>query len=115
MALRTSDGWEVKKTRKVKKTKNNRPEEGSYVLLKTLEEVYKLHGVGYWDEIYDPEIAEEMISLFGDRVRIVYSRGYREIFEAEDVTTGDVWHFRNEWIERKEFEMELIPDELFEI
>ncbi len=101
--------------RKFKIVKHDRPEEGSYVRLKDLKEICKLHGVRSWDEIYDPEIASEMVDLFGDKVKVIYSRGYRTQFEAEDLKTGDVWHFRNDWIDRNEFKIGLIPDELFEI
>jgi len=103
-------------SRKYKKAiKISRPEEGSHVLLKTLKEICKLHGVGHWEDIYDPEIAEEMVDMFGGKVKVIYSKGYRTQFEAEDIRTGDVWHFRNEWIDRNEFKIGMIPDELFEI
>ncbi len=113
MGIHTTDGWEVKRTRK--KSSRDRPKEGSYVQLKTLKEVCKLHGVRHWEEIYDPEIAEEMVDMFGGKVRVIYSGGYNSQFEAEDLKTGNVWHFRNDWIERNVFKVELIPDELFEI
>ena len=112
MAIRLKDGWEIKG---IPKTKNKRPKEDTYVRLKSLREVCKLHGVRHWEEIYDPEIAEEMTDLFGGKVKVIYSRGYNKQFEAEDLKTGDVWHFRNEWIDRNEFKIGLIPDELFEI
>jgi hypothetical protein len=101
--------------RKFKIVKHDRPKEGSYVRLKTLKEIYKLHGVRHWEEIYDPEIAQPMVDLFGGKVRVIYSRAYSTQFEAEDIRTGDNWNFRNEWIEHNEFKVELIPDELFEI
>jgi len=112
MAIRTRDGWEVKRTKKVRV---KRPKEGSYVLLKTMKEICKLHGVRHWEEIYDPEIADEMVDLFGGKVKVIYSRGYSTSFEAEDPRSGDSWHFRNEWIDINEFKIGLIPDELFEI
>ncbi len=103
-------------SRKYKKVvKNDRPKEGSYVRLKTLTEVCRLHGVGHWEEIYDPEIPYQMKHLFGDKVKVEYSRGHSAQFEGIDLKTGDTWHFRNDWIDRNEFKIGLIPDELFEI
>jgi hypothetical protein len=112
MAIRTSDGWEIKKTRKVK---YDRPEEGSYVRLKSLKEICKLHGVGHWEDVYDPEIAKEMLYLFGMKVEVTSSTAYSSSFQAVDPKGGDRWYFRNDWIEANKFKIGLIPDELFEI
>lgn len=114
------DGWEVTRSKgavsaKPKKTKLSRPVEGTYVLLKSLEDICKLHGVSFWEDIYDPEIAEEMVDLFGNKVKVIYSGDYSTMFEGEDLHTGSQWHFRNEWIDINQFKIGLIPDELFEI
>jgi hypothetical protein len=110
----------TKRYREVKKTKKKfsapKPILGSYVQLKSLEEVCKLHGVIYWEDIYDPEIAEEMVELFGGKkIQVMSTRTSLNKFQGKDVRTGNVWYFRNDWIEDKRFEIGLIPDELFEI
>ncbi len=112
MGIRSRDGWEVKKPRR---KHSKRPEEGSIVLLKTIKEVCKLHGVRHWEEVYDPEIADQMLHLFGTKVEVISSRAYRNSFQAADLKGGDPWYFRNDWITENEFKVELIPDELFEI
>jgi hypothetical protein len=110
------DGWEVTRSKKKpKKTELSRPVEGTYVLLKSLEDICKLHGVKYWEDIYNPEICEDMVDLFGNKVLVIYSKGYSSMFEAEDLRTGAQWNFRNEWININEYKIGLIPDELFEI
>jgi hypothetical protein len=112
MGIRSSDGWEIKRT---KRKRSKRPKEGSYVRLKSLKEICKLHGVGHWEDVYDPEIAKEMLHLFGMKVEVTSSTAYSSSFQAADPKSGDRWYFRNDWIDKDEFEIGLIPDELFEI
>ena len=92
-----------------------KPKEGEWVRLKTLEEVCELSGVEYWEDVYDPEIAEEMLHLFGTDVEVVGSGGSRN-FKAYDTNKRyTTWYFNTKWIVDNAFEAEGLSDDLFEI
>jgi len=91
-----------------------KPRAGEWVRLKTLEEVCKLTGVSFWEDVYDPEIAREMVYLFGGDIKVVDS-GTSRNFKAIDPNTGATWYFNVNWIDNNLFETERIPDDLFEI
>ena len=110
------------RTYRVKKVKKAgsipKPPKGSYVRLKTLEEICILHGVRDWEDVREPEIADQMIHLFGHKVKVTSSSDYyRRQFQAVDPTDGSSWYFRNDWIdiEKDRFKIGNLPDELFEI
>jgi hypothetical protein len=91
-----------------------KPKVGEWVRLKSLEEVCKVCGVGFWEDVYDPEICDEMIYLFGTDVKVVDSGSSRN-FKALDHNTGNTWFFNTRWIDENPFETEGLSDDLFEI
>jgi len=108
-------GWEVRKS--MKKSGVTRPILGSNVRLKTLEQICRLHGVRHWEDVREPEVADQMVHLFGHKVLVTNTVSYSRQFQARDLGNGNTWYFRNDWIDNEtdRFKIGSLPDELFEI